>query len=159
MDKRRLPFIVETVACLVLPSPTFRTARQASLGNVVENLIGNRRKRSLPSTFRSRTPAQPEAEKPLKLGRKLKCQYPKMCKSQNRKESHEFKPGVMLMLDELHNWLLLMDLKAETMFARNRPFGPCWKKSRTWFSIPQAFPQGNCSVRWVSQAQSPQGLT
>jgi hypothetical protein len=45
------------------------------------------------------------------------------------------------MFDELHNWLLLMDLKTRYAHSRNRAIGLCLKKSQSRFSIPQAFPQ------------------
>lgn len=36
---------------------------------------------------------------------------PQMCKSQNRKRRLGRTAGPMLLSDELHNWLLLMDLR------------------------------------------------
>jgi hypothetical protein len=72
-----------------------------------------------------------------------------MCKSQNRKETKRVVIAVMLMPHELHNWLLVMDLKAGNVSSRNRPIGLCQKESGKWFSIPQAFPQAD-RLRFVA---------
>jgi hypothetical protein len=56
----------------------------------------------------------------------------------------------MLMSGELHNWLLLMDLKLASRFTWNRPGGLFSRQFRKGFSIPQAFPQvasRNCGHR------------
>lgn len=45
------------------------------------------------------------------------------------------------MLHELYNWLLLMDLKAKTVWLKNRPSGLCREEFWVGFVIPQAFPQ------------------
>jgi hypothetical protein len=64
-----------------------------------------------------------------------------MCKSQNRKEMKLARPAVMLMLDELHNWLLFMDLKGQILLHEtDRTVAPL-KNCEKRFSIPQAFPQ------------------
>jgi hypothetical protein len=64
-----------------------------------------------------------------------------MCKSQNRNKTSPTQPAVMLMPDELHNWLLFMALKACHKPYKNGPLGLCPTQSRKRFSIPQAFPQ------------------
>ena len=45
----------------------------------------------------------------------------------------------MLMLNELHNWLLLMDLNVETMASQNRPLGPCQRNLERGFQFHKLF--------------------
>src|ERR1700676_5233121 len=77
-----------------------------------------------------------------KADQKRNYQVLKMCKSQNRREGDFVRRAPMLMLHELHNWLSFMPLTAAGPSSRNRPIGPCGKKFRDWYSIPQGFPQG-----------------
>jgi hypothetical protein len=69
------------------------------------------------------------AGKTAKMAEKPLAQNPKMCKSQNRKEYGLGQRLVMLMSDELHNWLLLMALTPSLALSQNRPPGPCRQKS------------------------------
>jgi hypothetical protein len=63
------------------------------------------------------------AGKTAKMAEKPLAQNPEMCKSQNRKEYGLGQRLVMLMSDELHNWLLLMALKVGKYSSIGRPNG------------------------------------
>jgi hypothetical protein len=104
-------------------------------------------------------PSQSKLENPRKSRIKRKYTDPKLCKSQNRKEINSSYPQVMLMPDELHNWLLFMALKARHKPSQNRTPALCRPRFRTWFSIPQAFPQASPIPPPPPQAQLPKALT
>jgi hypothetical protein len=93
--------------------------------------------------------AQHRPQNPLNSRRKRKYTDLKMCKSQKRNKTSLTPPRVMLMSSELHNWLLLMDLRGGRGLSQNRPLGPRRQTSRTRFSIPQSFPQARgVQRRW-----------
>jgi hypothetical protein len=48
-----------------------------------------------------------------------------MCKSQKGKDLERLADALMLMSDELHNWLLFMALKVASALFQNRPGGLC----------------------------------
>jgi hypothetical protein len=65
----------------------------------------------------------------------------------------------MLMLHELHNWLLFMLLKPAEISLGSRPIGRCQKQFRKRLSIPQGFPQAGWQFLRGPQMQLPAGLT
>jgi len=69
-----------------------------------------------------------------------------MCKSPNRLQNGLQHAVHMLMPDELHNWLLFRDLRADFQRFQYRPGGR--PKLGFWngFSIPQSFPQAGRRV-------------
>jgi hypothetical protein len=69
--------------------------------------------------------SQAPLETPSKPLPKPKVLDLKMCKSQKRNESRAARLPVMLMSSELHNWLLLMDLKGEKSSFKIHAIGFC----------------------------------
>jgi hypothetical protein len=107
----------------------------------------------------SRAEALAAPKKPLKSRPKRKYSDPELCKSQNRKEFTRFQPQVMLIPNELHNWLLFMALKACPEPSQNRTVGLWSRNFENGFQLPQAFPQPSPVFLHPPQPQLPEGLT
>lgn len=70
-----------------------------------------------------------------------------MCKSPKRRNRQPMMGSPLLMPDELPNWLLLMQLKADWRLRLDWRRGLCREEFQTGLSIPQAFPQADCRRR------------